>query len=112
MYCPHWDIDPSDLRHEDSVKGILIIREIAIPTREHEDCVLLIRNRGDYYERVGIFWFLPHTIDVWEWENLYTQDDPLWSKHRQRPVYGNDFKGEATGKWWRSLFEEDHIRLG
>lgn len=66
LYECFWDTDLPSKAPDVAFKGILIKQDISNPTREQEDCVLVIEGHGDHYERVGIFWFLPHTAHVFE----------------------------------------------
>lgn len=110
LYTPHWDADASDLALCGSVKGILIKQDILNPSPQQDDCVLLVKDRGQCYERVGIFWFLPYNTGRWgEIEmqvcdaDFQSQPEKLHSKYQDPKV---------MGRWWRKHFKEEKIRLG
>lgn len=112
LYEPHWDVQPLQLGANAFLKAILIKQRFSKSTRDTEDCVILARQCGDSYERVGIFWFLPHmggVIDMFKPDvhmcdtSFRPVSTELRIKH-QRPW--------GLGRWWREAFKEETLRLG
>ncbi|KAJ4990365.1 tol protein [Stagonosporopsis vannaccii] len=108
---PKWDIDPEWDHDLGTLTGVFFPLKAA--HRDMEDCIVILRARGDHYERVGICWL----------KNVfYTETDrysfDFFDKTLQRitardhEALARTYGGPSGREWWRGLVRNETIVLG